>query len=272
MGKKNNNTFTPIKVDKTKAYGIISICFWLVLWELLSRWVDNNILIVSPLTVCATLLDMMKTSAFYKELFSSMGRILGGFLGGLLLGFILSTLAYKSAFIAYLLKPIVSVMKSTPVASFIILVLIWVGSSYLVLVIALLTVFPVIYSNVYQGYCQVDKKMLEMGQIFRLPKKKKILYIYLPSLMPYLLVACNLSLGLCWKAGIAAEVIGIPAGSIGAKLYDAKLYFDTNVILAWTIVIIVCSVLIEKVFLWLLKKGYRLLGGNLSNDRIKKGM
>lgn len=272
METKDVMKIGPIKVTKTKAYGIISICFWLILWELLSRFIDNTILIVSPVTVGTTLLDMMKTSAFYYELFSSMGRILGGFLGGLLLGVVLATLAYKSMFLSYLLKPIVSVIKSTPVASFIILVLIWVGSSYLVMVIALVTVFPVIYSNVYQGYCQVDKKMLEMGQIFRLSLKKKIRFIYLPSLMPYLLVACNLSLGLCWKAGIAAEVIGIPGGSIGAKLYNAKLYFDTNVVFAWTIVIIVCSVFIEKVFHWLLKTGYHCLGGNLSNDRTKKGM
>ncbi len=253
----------PVKLKKTKAYGCISICFWLILWELVSRGVNNQILLVSPIKVCTTLFGMFKTADFYHQLLTSMARILGGFLIGLFSGGLLATLAYRFTFLAYLLKPIVSVIKSTPVAAFVILVLIWVGSSYLVVVISLLMVFPVIYSNVYQGYCQVETTMLEMSQIFRLSLRKKIQYIYLPSLMPYLLVACNVSLGLCWKAGIAAEVIGIPMSSIGAELYSAKLYFDTDVVFAWTIMIIICSVCFEKIFLWLLKMGYRRLGGRL---------
>ncbi len=262
----------PVKLKKTKAYGFISICFWLIIWEIASRIIHNTILLISPILVLTTLLDMMKTGEFYLELLISMGRILGGFFTGLILGICFAILAYKLEFISYLLKPIVSVIKATPVAAFIILVLIWVGSSYLVVVTSFLMVFPVIYSNVYQGLCQVQKEMLEMSQIFRLSLRKKIRYIYLPSLMPYLVVASTLSLGLCWKAGIAAEVIGIPKDSIGASLYNAKLYYDTNVVFAWTIVIIICSVCLEKLFVWLIRKGYQCLGGYLTNDRTKKGM
>lgn len=263
MKNTEHINFGPVKLKKTKAYGVISICFWLILWELASRWIHNSILIVSPLEVVRTLFEMMKANTFYGELLGSMGRIIAGFMAGLVLGVLFATLAYKFEIVFYLLKPIVSVVKTTPVASFIILVLIWVGSSYLVVVIALLMVFPVIYSNLHQGLCQVSKQMIEMGQIFRLPWIRKIRYLYLPSLMPYILVSCNLSLGLCWKAGIAAEVIGMPSGSIGASLYNAKLYFDTNQVFAWTIVIICCSIVFEKVFLWLIRKGYQSLGGNL---------
>ena len=266
---KNNKYIKlgPVKLKKTKAYGIVSICFWLILWEIASRFIDNSILMVSPKTVCTTLLELMKTGTFYIELLGSMGRILLGFFAGLILGVIFASLAYKFDFLSYLLKPIVSVIKSTPVASFIILILIWVGSSYLVVIIALLMVFPVVYGNMYQGFCQVKPEMIEMSKIFRLSYRKRVRYIYLPSLMPYLIVACTLSLGLCWKAGIAAEVIGIPNGSIGASLYNAKLFFDTNVVFAWTIVIIVCSVCLEKLFIRLIRKAYRCLGGYLDHDR-----
>ncbi len=272
MKKTGYINIGPVKLKRTKAYGILSICFWLIVWEIAGRIINNSILLVSWEQVGTTLVEMMKTSVFYQELFSSMGRILLGFFAGICLGVLFATLAYKFEFISYLLKPIVAVIKSTPVAAFIILVLIWVGSSHLVVVIALLMVFPVVYSNVYQGLCQVKQEMLEMSQIFRLTYGKKLRYIYLPSLMPYLMVACTLSLGLCWKAGIAAEVIGIPSGSIGASLYNAKLYFDTNTVFAWTIVIIVCSVCFEKLFIWMVRKCYQGLGGYLGDDRDKKGM
>ncbi len=262
----------PLKLKKSKAYGLVAICFWLMVWEVASRLIDNAILMVSPVQVFLTLMDMIKTAEFYHGLISTMGRILGGFFAGFVLGISLATLAYKYEIVAYLLKPINSVIKTTPVAAFIILILIWVGSSYLVVIIALLMVFPIIYSNIYQGYCQVQPEMIEMGRIFRLSFRRKIRYIYLPSLMPYLTVGSTLSLGLCFKAGIAAEVIGIPAGSIGANLYNAKLYLDTNIVFAWTIVIIVCSVWLEKLALFMIRKGYEHLGGKLNNDRIKKGM
>ncbi len=262
----------PIKRKQSKVYGLVATCFWLMVWEVACRWIDNTILMVSPVQVFFTLMDMMKTVEFYHELFTTLARILGGFFSGFFLGISFATLAYKYEIVSYLLKPIVSVIKSTPVAAFIILVLIWVGSSYLVVVIALLMVFPVIYSNIYQGYCQVQPEMIEMSAIFRLSFRRKIRYIYLPSLIPYLTVGSTLSLGLCFKAGIAAEVIGIPAGSIGASLYNAKLYLDINTVFAWTIVIIVCSVCLERLALFMIRKGYEHLGGNLNNDRIKKGM
>lgn len=271
MQKKDVIQLGPVKLKKTKAYGAISICFWLILWEVVSRCVDNTILMVSPVQVVTTLVDMTKTSEFYRELLSTMSRILGGFLVAVVSGVCLATISYKFEFVAYLLRPIVFVINSTPVASFVILVLIWVGSSNLVIVIAALMVFPVIYSNMYQGFLQVSKEMLEMSQIFRLSLGKKIRYIYLPSLMPYLIVACNLALGMCWKAGIAAEVIGIPMGSIGASLYNAKLYFDTNIVFAWTLVIILLSVFVEKLFVLCIRFVYKKLGGNLRSDRVKKG-
>ena len=110
-------------------------------------------------------------------------------------------------------------MKSTPVASFTILCLIWIPSRNLSVFISFVMVFPVIYTNVLEGILSTDPQLLEMAEIFRLPLSRRIRYIYLSQVMPYFRSACTISIGMCWKSGIAAEVIGMPKGSIGEKLY-----------------------------------------------------
>ena len=142
-------------------------------------------------------------------------------------------------------------MKATPVASFIILVLIWVPSRNLSVVISFLMVLPVIYTNVLNGIQSTDGKLLEMAEVFDVSPWRRIKYIYMSSVLPYFRAGCSLGLGLCWKAGVAAEVIGIPAGSIGEKLYEAKVYLETPDLFSWTIVIIILSIAFEKIFLLL---------------------
>ena len=144
-------------------------------------------------------------------------------------------------------------------ASFIILCLIWLNSSNLPIFIAFLMVLPVIYTNMLQGIKSTDKKLLEMAEVFSLKKLRRIKYIYMPQLRPYIQSACSISLGLCWKAGIAAEVIGIPEGSIGEALYQAKIYLNSRDLFAWTVVIIIISIVFEKFFAWGIKALYSLL-------------
>ena len=144
--------------------------------------------------------------------------------------------------------------KATPVASFIILCLIWIPSRNLSVFISFLMVFPVVYTNILEGIRQTDKQLLEMADSFGAGVGKKLQFIYLSQVMPYAVTACKLGLGLCWKAGIAAEVIGIPAGSIGEKLYKAKVYLETPDLFAWTIVIIAVSVGFEKIFMFVLRR------------------
>lgn len=144
-------------------------------------------------------------------------------------------------------------VKSIPVASFIIICLIWMSSSRLSIFISFLMVLPIVYTNVLQSIRSADRQLLEAVSIFRLSWPKRALYLWLPQLKPYLLSACTVSLGISWKAGIAAEIIGIPAGSIGRMFYDAKVYFNTVDLFAWTVIVVVISVLFEKGFLALLK-------------------
>ena len=145
-------------------------------------------------------------------------------------------------------------MISTPVASFIILCLIWIPSKNLSVFISFLMVLPVIYTNILEGIRQTDSKILEMAKVFQVNPERRIRYIYVSQVLPYFLSACRLSLGMCWKAGVAAEVIGVPSGSIGEKLYNAKIYLNTPDLFAWTIVIIVISFVFEKCFLGIVSR------------------
>ena len=129
-------------------------------------------------------------------------------------------------------------IKTIPVASFIIFVLIWFSSQNLAVLISFLMVLPVIYTNVLDGIRATDPQLLEMAQVFQIPTARKIRYLYVPQVMPFFQSGCSVALGLCWKSGIAAEVIGMPQGSIGEKLQQAKVYLDTPDLFAWTLVII----------------------------------
>lgn len=172
---------------------------------------------------------------------------------------VLAALSYRFKMIRELLTPLMLAIRSVPVASFIILVLVWFSSRSLSVLISFLMVLPIIYSSVLTGISTCDKQLIEMAAVFKMPTARRIRYIYLPQVMPFFKSGCGSALGLCWKAGIAAEVIGMPTGSIGEKLQQAKVYLDTPDLFAWTLVIVLVSLLFERMFIALLNKAERIL-------------
>lgn len=251
------------KVKSKKQEAIATVCavaFWLFVWHIASVWVDSEIILVSPVRVVQTLFTVLRDPAFLSTVGYSSARILGGFFAAMALGVVLAWISSRLWIVETLLRPVTMVIKATPVASFIILVLLWFSSRNLSVIISMLMVFPVIYLNTLEGIKSTDRKLLEMAKVFHMPVSKRILYIYLPSVIPFFVSACSVSLGLCWKSGIAAEVIGIPDGSIGELLYNAKIYLQTAELLAWTVIIVAISVLFEKLFMALLKLLVKKLG------------
>ena len=170
---------------------------------------------------------------------------------------VLAALAAWKTWFRELMAPLVAGIKAVPVASFIILALVWLNSRSLSLFISALMVFPPVYLNVLEGICRTDRRLLEMARVFRVPLGRRLRGIYLPQVMPYFRTAVSLGLGLCWKAGAAAEIIGLPAGSMGEQLYTAKVYFQTADLFAWTVTIVAVSVVFERLFLALVD---RLMG------------
>ena len=231
-----------------------AVVFWLAVWQgvsmaLAAAYPHGSLLLASPLSAAARLLELLPTAAFWQTVGRSAAAILGGFVLSCVLGVVLAALAARFRLVRELLAPPVAAVKAVPVVSFIILALVWLDAGSLPVFISALMVFPPIYLNVLQGITATDRKLLEMARVFRVPWKRQLRGIYLPQILPYFRAACSLGLGLCWKAGVAAEVIGLCDGTIGERLYAAKVYLQTPDLFAWTAVIVAVSVAFERLFL-----------------------
>ena len=233
---------------------LAAVLFALLLWQFAAMAVNMDMLLASPLQVLSRLFTVWREPGFASAILFSAARIGLGFLLAFGLGTVFAVLAGQLPAVETILWPWVSAFRSVPVASFIILALIWLSSRQLTVFIAFLIAFPVIYSNVLQGIRSTDGKMQEMVKLFRVPWPRRFLYVTLPSIKPFLISASGVSMGMCWKAGVAAEVIGVVKGSVGEKLYEAKIYLLSADLFAWTVLIILSSVIMEKAFLFLLKR------------------
>lgn len=209
----------------------------------------GGLLLASPVRAALRLWELLPSSAFWRAVGNSSLRIFGGFLLSCALASLLASLAAGRPWLRDLLAPPVAAVKAVPVASFIILALVWLDSRSLSLFISALMVFPPVYLNVLEGLRRTDGKLLELAQVYRIPLRRRIWGIYLPQVLPYFRSAASLALGLCWKAGTAAEVIGLPAGTVGERLYTAKVYLQTPDLFAWTAVILTLSAVFERLFL-----------------------
>lgn len=233
-----------------------SILFWIGLWQLAAVRLSKELFLPAPAKVCRVLWkDLFPSREFWFSIRISLLHIGTGFLAGALAGTGLAALSFLCRPIRVLLWFPIKIIKSVPVASFVILVLLWIPSSGLSVVIPFLMVLPVLYIHTLAGLEHTDQRLLEMAQIFRLSRWKKALQIYLPQVLPQIGSACSLAIGMAWKSGIAAEIIGLSKDTMGNALYQAKIYLMTPELFAWTIVIVGLSIACE----WGMKGLVRLL-------------
>ena len=228
---------------------------WLGVWQAGSMafaaiYPHGALLLASPLTALKALCSLAGTADFWAAVLRSTLCIWGGWLAGCLLAVVLAAAAARFAAVEELLAPLVSAVKAVPVVSLIILILVLLDSRTLPWVIAGLMAFPPVYANVLAGIRGADRQLLEMARVFRVPPRRQLWGIWGPAVLPGFRAAVSVSTGLCWKAGAAAEVIGLCAGTIGEGLYTAKVYFQTAELFAWTAVIVALSALTEHLALW----------------------
>ncbi len=254
-----------------------AVLFWLCVWQLASMLINQRILLVSPVRVILRLIELIPTEDFLASLLHSLLHITGGFLAALLAAGLLAALSARFRAASELLAPLMLAIRTIPVVSFIILALFFVSSKYLAILISFLMGLPIIYQNLLEGIRQLresqeSRQLMEMSRLFRLRPYRRMRYIILGQLMPYLRAACSSAIGLCWKAGAAAEVIGMPDKSIGEKLQQAKIYLNTPDLLAWTLVLVLVSLSFEKIVLKLLstaEKKTRVIPGKITDKNSK---
>ena len=241
---------------------MMAVGFWLAVWQAAAMAIGQEVFLVSPVQALRCLLRLLPQADFWHRVGFSAGRILLGFGLGVVCSAALAVAAEICPAAEILIAPVLQLVKATPVASFIILALVWVRGSSLSVLISFLMVLPVLYGAVRTGIRAADPQLLEMAKVFRLPLGRRLRAVWLPAVLPAFRQGCSVALGICWKSGVAAEVIGLPNGSIGDALYRAKITLSTGELFAWTFVIILLSAAFEKLFLRALDAVSRaLIGG-----------
>lgn len=235
---------------------ILTVFFWILVWYVIYMLTDNELLIASPVHTVLNLISLSGEKEFWYSAGYSLIRISAGYLCGICAGVVLAVITCKSKLFSVLLNPLFTVVKTTPVASFILVALVWIKRGGVPTFISFLIVLPVIWANTSEGIKNVDVNLLEMADVFRLPKKNIITDIYLPALKPAFLSGCITSVGLAWKAGISAEVLSQPVFAIGSQLYNSKIFLNTDDLFSWTAVVIILSILLEKVVKSILRRLY----------------
>ena len=232
-----------------------ALAFWLLIWWAVSLIVSQELLLPSPWRVAQTLLRMWGTAVFWRAVALSLLRVVCGFLSAIAVGTLLALLTARNALLRTLLRPLLYTVRAVPVASFIILLYLWIRVQILPGFVAFLMVLPLVWTNLSEGIANTDRGLLEMAQVYRFGRLRTLREVWLPSVRPYAAAAFSTGLGFAWKSGIAAEVICGPRNAIGTGLKNAKAYLETPEVFAWTVTVVVLSVLLERLLLRLVRKG-----------------
>lgn len=241
------------KFFKKLLHTLLPPAFWLAVWQGAAWLVElsvegrgNELLLPYPISVLNAMARLCVQPSFWGSVAASLGRILAGMAVGVAAGALLAVLTSASRWCDRLLSPAIRVIRATPVASFILLVLLWTGRDFVPVVISALMVVPVVWENLFRGIRAADPQLLEMAKAYRFSAVKTAVLIYLPSLRPYFSAALTTAMGLAWKSGAAAEVLCLPKRAIGTQIYNSKLYLEIPDLFAWTVVVVTLSLILEK--------------------------
>lgn len=238
-----------VKCKTRKLQGIIkhsaAVLFWAAIWLIAAKSIDTELLLPAPDAVIIRLFELLAEKELYVILFTSLLRVLFGITSGILLGILFAVLTSLVKPFEILLSPLFSIIKATPVASFIMLALLWIDSSLLPSFITFLIVFPLSWANISEGIKSAPKGLLEITSVYKMTFYEKIIHVYVPHLIPFFVSTAKSALGLAWKAGIAAEVLAVPKNAIGSKIYSSKVFLETTDLFVWTLLTVLLSVLLE---------------------------
>ena len=242
-----------VKRALRKAFPIV---FWLLVWAACYRAVGQDLLLASPAQV-ARRFAFVGEASFWRCVGMSLWRTAAAYGLGVIIACVLAVVCHVSKLLDEVISPALLVVRATPVASFIILALVWLSSSNVPILAGILMVVPVVFANLREGISSTDPKLLEMARLFGWGRLKTWRRVVIPTALPTFVAACQACVGLCFKATIAAEVIGVPKNAIGTQLYNAKIYLETDGLMAWTVVVIILSMVIERLLKAAFERGQR---------------
>ena len=235
-------------------YVTIAISVWLLLWEILARAVNVDYIFPSFTQTVGAFIGLIKTANFYLTVFFSIFRILLGFLVGSILGVILGFISHISDLAFCFIHPVMSVIRSTPVASIIIIIWFFIPKEFIPIVIGLFMVSPIIWQSTYDSLHIKNKELAEVADIFGIKGGQRFKILVLPTVIKYLFPAIVTSSGLAWKSGVAAEIITYTRNSIGFEISNAKNALEGADMLAWTITVILLNATIELIIRYTIRR------------------
>lgn len=224
---------------------IYAVIFLLAVWKMVSLAAGSPFIFPGPETTLFALWHLLGQPEFWPALGYTVSRGLLGFFISCLLGLIFGLAGGLSRTIFGLLQPIMTVIRSTPVMSVVILAIIWTNSNLVPVLVCLLIAFPILYGNVVEGIRQVDIELAQMATVYQVGSRRQFFELYLPAIIPYIMAGASSAMGITWKVIIAAEVLCQPLSAVGTQMMWAKMNLDTPQVLAYTVVLITISYLFE---------------------------
>ena len=232
-------------ITKYQLISIFAVLFLLGIWKVISILSGSEQIVPSPESTFLSVIEIMTRDNFIPSVVSTVGRGLLGFCIALLLSFLLGIPAGMSRGVFLFINPILVAIRSTPVISLILLIIIWAGNELVPVFIAVLTMFPIICVNIIEGIRNVDKSLIEMGHVYKVNKRRILLGISIPSILPFLTGGISNALGFGWRAIIIGEVLSQPFMGIGTRMQDAQIFLMVSELIAWTLIAIIISYIFE---------------------------
>ncbi len=226
-----------------------AVAFWLALWQVVALAVGSSVLLVGPWQVLVRLAQLVPTLDFWTTVARTFASVTLGFVLAAVVGVLLAALSAASPWTRAFVAPLITTIRSTPVVAFIILVLIWADVAWLATIVSFLATLPIVHTTVLSGIGRRDQALLEMTTVFRVPRWRRVWAVDVPGVLPYFATACRTGVGYAWKSGIAAEVIGLPSGTVGERMYQGRLFLQTGDVLAWTVVVVLVAFVCEQLVL-----------------------
>ena len=222
----------------------IIVAAWWALAETRFRYTG---IIPSPAATLRIILEEMRRDSFSMAVLSTLERALVSFFVSFAAASVLAIMAHYRKFVGHLLNPFIVICRAMPVVALILILLITVGSRMLPVAVAFLVVFPLCYENMRAAIAQTDTKLIMMARVFKVPKIRQITGIYIPAMMPLIFSSIVAGFGLNLKVVISAEVMGLPAMSIGYLILFAQQGFNFAVSFAWVVIAVILCFASESI-------------------------
>lgn len=233
------------KTGTIRISSLLAVLFWIAVWQIASMAVGKELILPGPVSVIKALWGLVRQGSFWTSILMTVLRIMLGYAAGVALGCLLTFVCCRSRILNSLFSPIIRMVRATPVASFIILAMLWMSKGGVPVLMSALIVAPVVWGNLMEAYAGRDMSLDQMATAYRLGRWKRFRFITVPALLPSLRAACLTGLGFAWKSGIAAEVLSQPKLAIGSNIYYSKVYLETPELFAWTASVIALSFALE---------------------------